>query len=518
MNEKTLFAGTAMESETVFRLHVSTLHVTLADCTRVFDPEVLSISEFHRGYVDVAFYLKGVKNVILDFGGGTLLLHGRILPFLLQDCENVEIRNVTVEYDRSFYTEMDILSCENGRLTLRPLEHFPVKVEDGYLIPFAPTWENRSLHEGDMFLQAFDQKTRQGAGAIVVVIGEEVKRHESPPCEVQQLKVRSDGESIVLLGHFPAHWGAGMRAVFAHEFRDKSNVMIVRSKDVLLENYRILNGAGMGILSLHAENLTFDHLTLTCDNRSHGIITNAADAIHLVATSGNIILRDCLIEGMVDDALNVHCNFYEAVKVEGKKLTLYRHPQSHFLNAYSCAFAVGDTIALYRGKALAEKGRAVITSFSVIDTCTIEIETDCHLPEVDDGDLVENLSTQANLTVERCQFGKSNTHLRLQTRGRIVFRACRTELPFLLTGDTSYWFEASPVRDLTVGDCDFIGGRAVIRSVPEYTPTADAPYYHSGIKIIGNRFDALRPFESRATDAIVFEGNTDPQGKPISIG
>ena len=50
----------------------------------------------------VAFYLKGIKNVSLDFCGATVFLHGKIQPFLLDECENVTIKNCVVEYDRAF--------------------------------------------------------------------------------------------------------------------------------------------------------------------------------------------------------------------------------------------------------------------------------------------------------------------------------------------------------------------------------------------------------------------------------
>ena len=46
-------------------------------------------------------------------------------------------------------------------------------------------------------------------------------------------------------------------------------------------------------------------------------------------------------------------------------------------------------------------------------------------------------------------------------------RNCETELPILLSGDASYWFESGPVTDLTVEKCCFLGGRANIRITSE---------------------------------------------------
>ena len=105
------------------------------------------------------------------------------------------------------------------------------------------------------------------------------------------------------------------------------------------------------------------------------------------------------------------------------------------------------------------------------------------------------------------RFAKSNAHLRLQSRGHFAVENCDFTLPILLTGDTNYWFESSPVRDLTIKNCRFIGERATIRIIPEFTPTKAAPFYHSGIKITDNSFDSVSPLYARYAKDIVFKNN-----------
>ena len=38
----------------------------------------------------------------------------------------------------------------------------------------------------------------------------------------------------------------------------------------------------------------------------------------------------------------------------------------------------------------------------------------------------------------------------------------------MLTGDTNYWYEASPVKDILFENNEFIGERANIKANPEY--------------------------------------------------
>ena len=95
----------------------------------------------------------------------------------------------------------------------------------------------------------------------------------------------------------------------AHEERSLSHLFSIDSKNLKLENYRILSGWGMGIYSYRTENITLDGFRLTYDEKSPCIIANAADAVHTFGTSDRFEIRNSVFEGMIDDALNVHSNF-----------------------------------------------------------------------------------------------------------------------------------------------------------------------------------------------------------------
>lgn len=495
----------------------SPIDISCGDTVRLEDSIYLSVCDVNSGYLDTAFLMRGLKNVTLDFGGNMLTLHGRIQPFMIDECENITIKNVAVQYDRSFYSEFDVISNVNGELRMKKKANFPCRVENGYLIPYAETWENRELNYGDMFIQVFDTASREGAGLTVAVIGEKVFLHDTPPCHVAELKVREEDGDVILSGEIPAYWHEGMTAVLSHETRDKSSAAIFRSKNITLENYRIINGAGMGVLGMYTENLTLDRLTLTCDELSHGIVTNEADAMHLVACRGKLIIKNSVIEGMIDDALNVHSNFYLVSGVRGSTISAYKVKESHCLDANFKVFGIGDEIAVYRGHTMERKAVCRITDIRILDNYNVEFDTDAALPSVEGGDIIENLSAQPELIIQNCRFGKANTHLRIQTRGKSVIENCESSLPVLLTGDLNYWFEASPVNDLTIRNCSFTGSRAQIRLCPECNPTPKAPYYHRGVKITDNTFDCATALNAVCADRLTFRGNTLRGGGKLRV-
>ena len=511
MNEIVFNKNTMFESGNSYVYNEEKLVFDLSDTKHLTDKVYYSLSSFNNGYLDSAIHLKNLKDVTLDFSGATLCLKGRIQPFIIEKCENLEIKNVNVEYDRAFFTEFEVLGNSGDELYVKEKDAFPVKIENGYLIPYGETWENRNLHIGDMFIQAFDNETRNGVGVDVIVIGEEVKRHESPPCEVHQVTVKKENDIITLKGIKPwgggKLWEKGTSVVISHEMRDKSSCLIIDSKNVTLKNYRIINGAGMGILSMYTENLTIDGLKLTRDEKSHGIITNSADAMHLVASKGKIIVRNSIVEGMIDDAFNSHNNYFIVEKTEGNKLFVHKDPCSHMINMYYKSFDIGDDIAIYNGSALEVKENAVIENIEIIDDYYAVFTLNKELSNLNKGDLIENLSTQPEILIENNSFGKSNTHLRIQTRGKTIIKNNKTELPIMLTGDTNYWYEASPVKDILFENNEFIGERANIKASPEYEGNEKALYYHSGIKIINNTFDSKLAFEAGFSEDILFKNN-----------
>ncbi|MBQ7299112.1 MAG: hypothetical protein IJW77_04645 [Clostridia bacterium] len=494
-------------SDTVFIGDKAEYEITEKDIKWLCAPIYTSFCDRGVYPFPVAVVLNNVRNVTLDFGGATLLLWGQYQPFLIENCENVTIKNVTVVYARSPYTELRILKNENNCLYLQPLEKFPCCVEDGYLIPYGHTWENRELHLGNMFIQAFDTESGEGRGLAVCQIGEQIEQGKTPPAFVRHYKVREENGAIVLMGEIPPEWDETMTIVLAHAKRDISSAFLICTTNTILENYRILNGQGMGILGMYSENITLDGLCLTRDEKSHGIVTNGADAVHLVASKGQINVRNCLIEGMTDDALNVHTVFLEVSECRESCVKLLCHPERHMIRANYKLIGVGDTLQFYRGNTMETGECAVVQNITVLDDDHLELTLDRTLT-LQPGDYVENLSTQPDLFIENSRFAKANSHLRLQTRGKVTMCGCEIHLPLMLTGDTNYWQEASPIRDMTVENCAFCGERGFIRSCPEFTAVDAAPYYHQNIVIRNNTFDQKTALEANGTDNILFVNNT----------
>lgn len=518
--------STQFISNTEYVFEGECLSVELGDTVHLEEKIYRAIYCSSKTWLDTAIYLKDLSNVTLDFRGATLYLRDdSIQPFVLDGCENVTIKNVVVEYERSMMDEMDLVDIKDGELWFKQTEkqkkYFPMKVENGNLIPVAGNKKYTDALKEPHFFNLYDKETGLSRSMCLVRIGTDLPHipWETFPFYSFELIAEQRGEYIVLKGAIPPNVMTDVTCAQCHAARDLSSCFIIRSKNTRLENFRILNGGGMGILGMYSENITLDGLKLFCDERSHGIATNAADAIHLISCFGKIEIVNSVLESMKDDALNVHGNYYtvesigDGVIYAKLNTDIQANPG---VNAYYKMFGEGDKIAVYKENTTLQKRCLLVEGVEVTDDFHATIRVNGDLSEVATGDSIENLSAQADLHVKNCRFGKAMTHLRLQTRGKVLVEDCECYLKILLSGDKNYWYEASPINDLTIKNCRFVTDHAHIAACPEFKICDESPYYHSGVKIIGNTFDAVTALNFNHCSGVLFENNVNSRGASFS--
>ena len=517
--------STKFESNTEYRFTETMLRVDLSDTVHLEEKIYRAIYMSSKTWLDTAIYLKGLSNVILDFDGATLYLtDDTIQPFVLDGCSNVTIKNVVIEYERSLMNEMDVIQIKGGEIWCKQTEkqkkHFPMRVENGCLIPVSGKKEYPNAFKEPMFFNLYDKYNQECRSMILVRIGTDLPYlpKEQFPFYYSDLIAEQIDEFIVLRGDIPSGIPSNVTAAIAHSKRDVSSCFIIRSKNTVLENVRILNGAGMGILGMYSENIMLDGVKYCFDDRSHGIATNAADAVHLISCFGKVEIVNSVFEGMKDDALNIHCNYYTVSSVE--KNVIHAKLQTDIqanpsVNAHYKMFDKGDVLAIYQGNTMRLKSNLTVARVEITGDFTADIHVEENIPALCDGDTIENLSIQADLHIKNSRFGKAGTHLRLQSRGEIMIENCECSLKVALTGDKNYWYEGSPINNLTIQNCRFYGERGMIAATPEFDVCPESPHYHSGIKIVRNTFDATTALALSSCKDILFEENLNSNRLPF---
>ena len=511
--------GNTWTSDTLYRADRSGYDLFVKDTVRVHEARHRNLG--FEDPLDTAFHLKGLRNVTLDFGGATLTLHGKIQPFVIDGCTNVTIRNVRVRYARCGYSQAEVVSIAGNTMTVRfDRGKFPYKVVDGALVFTCPDWPDRHVDKAPCFTQFYDGGTRRGKAIALGFFDRNPYIDPKLPWAPGAFRFAAEekGDLVVLTSSNDLRIRNRVRPgdafVVAHEERNLANCFLMDSSDVSLVNYRVMNGIGMGFFPFHCHNLTLDHFVMTYDGDSPSFVSNGGDGIHAVACSGDFIVRDSVIEGTTDDAMNVHGHFYTLKSAEGNKLLVDTEREVY---ATTSIISPGERIRVCRGFSNETAAEYVVAALRPVDDKTLEITVDRPVGRHRAKDAVENLSAQCRLQLLNCRFGKANSHLRFQTRGGVVVENCETELPFLLTGDMSFWFESSPVEKMLMRNVRFVGPRASIRCTPQYFPSAAAPFYHGDIRLEGCTFDQPAIVDARGTRSFTVRNCRHNAGRTLSL-
>ena len=87
-------------------------HAYQDDCfhlTGYFCSNTAAETENVNGKHSVAIFLKDKKDIVIDGNGATLLIHGKMTPFIFDGCENITLKNLAIDYARPTMNEMRVL-------------------------------------------------------------------------------------------------------------------------------------------------------------------------------------------------------------------------------------------------------------------------------------------------------------------------------------------------------------------------------------------------------------------------
>src|SRR5210317_1861505 len=64
--------------------------------------EYLEITNHGNGYKQIIFNFKGFHSVTIEGNESEFIFHGQVMPFLFEDCKNVKVNDVVIDWDIPF--------------------------------------------------------------------------------------------------------------------------------------------------------------------------------------------------------------------------------------------------------------------------------------------------------------------------------------------------------------------------------------------------------------------------------
>ncbi|MBZ4191421.1 right-handed parallel beta-helix repeat-containing protein [Niabella beijingensis] len=450
---------------------------------------------------NIAFLLEDCRNLVIEGNNSLIMLHGKMISFVVLRSRNITIRNIGFDYERPTMSELTIASV--GKKSIEAVVHPDSRfsIDSGRLRFYGEGWVLHAFHT-----ILFDPKTEQ------------LRYSSLQP--LLEAKARQTGSRRVLFeGNFgQPPYKVGDILTVRDPYRDNCGAFIEQSRNVELYQVGMHYMHGLGIVSQFSEDLRFRKVAVAPRAETGRIIAAFADCFHFSGCRGRILLDSCRSSGSHDDPVNVHGTHLQVTAIrDGRKLTVrFMHHQTYGFPA----FFAGDSIAFIDPKTLLTLGGATLQTAVLMNSREMLLELKEPLPAgVSTGHCVENLTWTPEVCIRNCRFERTNTRGVLITTPRKVqiehnVFSHTGMFPVLIADDASSWFESGAVRDVTIRNnlfdaCGYNSNSGAIAIAPENHQRVPGSYVHHNIRITGNRFRTWNAavLQARSVDRLIFEHN-----------
>ena len=464
----------------------------------------------------VSFLIKNRRNIVIDGNGSEFIFHGHLQPFTLDGCENITLRNFTIDWEKPIVSECRVIgkSCDYLDVFIDQ-QLFPCRVMNYSLYFDIGDGELSELTYGDHTVYEPETMTVAEGSSNVL----RIKSVEQLSSDTFRLynneKLRRDrhpklGDVIVLRHNKHIHAG-----IFAENCRN-----------IVCENI-VIHSAGEGFLFQFCENVTCRNVKILPNRRAGRLISCSRDyGIQISACAGEAVIEECSFHGLQDDPVNIH-----GIGVCLKKITGEKSLDGEFARSGICNFRhwakKGQTLRFIDRRSMKYLGNAVVSSFTLVDMANFRIETEEPIPaavhSVPSGAVaIENYSCSPEVVIRNNRFGSG------RARGAVVMTPRRVLIEgnvfesagaaIVIAGDALLWFAVGASDGVTVRKNTFTDacrlseyqyGNAVISICPEIQKPIKKHCYHRNIKIEDNVFmtSDVPVLYAYSTENLRFAGN-----------
>ncbi len=438
------------------------------------------------------FALDKLSSITIDGGGSTFVFHGYKGAFGLNNCSNLTIRNLSIDYSRPPFSVGQVVAVSKNS--------FDVEVDAKYPI---------TGNEGVGAYMEYDPKAGHAARNAVE---EYYSCTSTELVRPQVMRVNLKTETRIKTGA----WVILRHAVYGPGAFHAGNCT-----DLTIEDVNVYTAPGMAFVASGCTNVTAKGLRCVPRPGSGYPMSVTADGLHFSGNRGLISVEDCEFEGMGDDAANIKTGLYSKV---------IEKPDDHTVLAVHNLKIVespspGDLIEIVHHPEMNTYATAVTESVEVLKDGVQKIRFRDPLPkDLKIGDFLGNATRVAKIRMKNCQVRNNRARgFLIQNRDVVVenckFTGCTMGGVWVLT-EVFYFCESITSRDVVVRNCTFENcgywpGPGVLGAFVQTGPDdyAIAPGAHRNVIFEGNLIrgtDNCGIFVN-GVDGAVIRGNTVEQ-------
>lgn len=451
----------------------------------------------------IGLFFENFKGLTIEGNGAEFIFHGKMITWLFDHCEDITLRNISVDFERPSMSEMTLKTVSATAVVAAVHPDSKFAVINRRLEWYGEKWGLKQFH-------AILSDTAKG----VYTYSSWDPFYKSKATLIAPGIVQFDGD-------FSGFKGAPGNVLSVRDgIRDQVGAFIQHCKNVHLENINMRYMHGLGIVAQFSENLRYGHISIMPEAHSGRVMASFADGMHFSGCKGAIEITDAHFKGLHDDPINVHGTHLQITeKVSARVLKLrFMHHQTYGF----AAFFAGDSIGFVHSAALQTIGSGVVAAAKMISEREMEVTLSKDIPAaVRTGDCLENRTWVPSLTIRNCRFEGVNTRgLLVTTRKKVIIENntfYRTGMhAILVADDAGSWYESGPVEDVYIAGNTFEGcgynltpNNYVIAIAPENHELVKGYMVHRNIRIENNDFRIYDypVLTARSTANLTFRNN-----------
>ncbi|WP_319503708.1 right-handed parallel beta-helix repeat-containing protein [uncultured Draconibacterium sp.] len=460
-----------------------------------------------------AFHFENIKNLVIDGRGSHLIFHQEMQPFTFFNCQNITLKNVTIDWEQPFIGQAEVLRVNDlyMDIALNPRET-PYRLEEGKI--FFDVGNGQS-NEWSKTLE-FDRNDRYIVPHTgdIPCLGEDWDAYSAEATMPGIVRLHFNFKRKPQIGNF---------LIMQHATPTHAGIFITESENITIENLRLYHAAGSGILAQYSKNLEFDRYQAIPNRTKIRYLGGGFDGLQVVNCKDNILVDRCTFEGLVNEPVRVYSislRVDEVVSANQVKCS-YLNKQSEIQNWAR----PGDVVSFIGRNSDSSSETYTIKTVTAIDKEHFSLQFEQAIPNsLSAGDVIENLSWIPDLTIKNSNFKSSRASgLVVETAGKVEIENNTFESSgsaIRIAGDANTSLKTGGATDVSISGNIFTSlcntsayryNEAIISIYPIIPAlNDDTPVYHRNISIQNNRFN---PFDypllyALSVNGLTFSGNT----------
>jgi hypothetical protein len=440
------------------------------------------------------FDISEMSDFEIDGSGSEFLLHGFISPFTIEKSTNINLKNFTIDYERTFHSEAKIIASSKDSVEVSFSDAYPYKVEKNILIFWDKTY---TVKYPWWILLEFDTKSKEYTGHC---------NHTQP----QDLHITELTKGTVRIEKVTGTPGNTM--VFNPSQRFNHAISIYKCTNINLSNINIYHCGGVGIFAELTKNISIENVNTTATPGSSRMISTTADITYFCSCFGKIDMQNSLFENAQDDYANIHGTYAIINQILSPTEVIVT-----YVRGVEYVFPGNKVEIVEAPSYLTYAENKVIKNLRLNDRYS-KLTLQKPLPKsVRIGDKIASIDEYPEVLIKNCKFNNGRSRMLLGSRAKTVieknyFHAADQAIVFDGWGDEQFGIRDLVIRDNVFDNCGFLDeswSAAIAVGTPIEKDRRAENKFHKNILIENNTFKVKNApiLNLYCVDGLIFRNN-----------